>query len=117
MLIAMLKGRTRSAEAKPPRASTRSSTMVSFDISGPLPPTPATAVAPRTESRAPASRASEPMRQVNELSSLPPEIDPFEADFPWIGWVEPRHESFVRSDRRSRTFEQDLQRVLSIFAN
>ena len=39
------------------------------------------------------------------------------SDLPWIGWKEPRHDLIVRPDRRSSTFERDLQKVLDIFAD
>ena len=63
--------------------------------------------------RLPRIEASSP----RDIDDLPRRLDPFEDDFPWIGWSEPKHESIVRSPRRSPTFEADLQRVLRIFAN
>ena len=119
MLIALLKGRRK--EAKTRRPTTRT---VALDVSGPLPsgpvkPSRATDDLPYREDAlvAVALRPAEWRRDAADMSSLPREVDPFETDFPWIGWVEPRHESFVRSETRSPTFEQDLKRVLAIFAN
>jgi hypothetical protein len=98
MLITMLKGWTRPAEDRLPMKRSAPRTRV-VDISGPLP------------------RHEPEPRPVTPMGSLPREMDPFEADFPWIGWVEPKHESVVASERRSPTFESDLERVLRIFAN
>jgi hypothetical protein len=54
---------------------------------------------------------------LDELRDLPPELDPFESDWPWNGWVQPRHEAVLRSDFRSAGYEQDLKRVLAMFRN
>lgn len=100
----------------PPRG--RSGALIDvFDISGPLPDECGLEPLPVIEEPA----VEEPVRRVmrhegGELRRLPREMDPFECDFPWNGWVEPHHRAVIRSPYRSATFEQDLQRVLAIFA-
>jgi hypothetical protein len=50
------------------------------------------------------------------LSNLPREVDPFEADWPWPKRVDGSDDVVAGSTERSRTFEEDLQRVLAMFA-
>ena len=121
MLITILKGKKPAAhEVRPgtPRGRAVSSIM---DISGPLPARMPSNAEPRTQrenGRGDAPEGTATRRPApTPLSRLPRDMDPFEADFPWIGWTEPRHESFVRSETRTPTFEQDLERVLAIFAS
>ena len=121
MLITLLKGRTRSGnQARTSARTDRRSTSTSVDISGPLPGRPGRQTSETR--RVMQMREVRPPRSApgigpTEMSRLPRELDPFEDDFPWIGWTEPQPETVVTSDRRSPTFERDLQRVLSIFAN
>ena len=98
-----------------PRARPRALKSV-VDISGPLPEASESAPLPFLEvpPKAPAPLA--PWRRV-DTSALPREMDPFECDWPWNGWTGPRYQDIIRSPERSPTFEEDLQRVLAIFAN
>ena len=114
MLITMLKGRKRAGAGSPARKDRARATVV--DISGPLPQR-AMVAAERKARADERSAAGTVAAGTGEMSNLPRELDPFESDFPWIGWTEPRHETFVSSDSRSPTFDRDLQRVLSIFEN
>ena len=124
MLITMLKGLRQNAPAPRVRPQPSNRPQVSVvDISGPLPEKAAAAPLPFLDPSATSTRRAAAVRRdpkpslaSSPMSDLPPELDPFEADFPWIGWVEPKHESVVRSSFRSPTYEQDLQRVLAIFA-
>jgi hypothetical protein len=122
MLITMLRGRRRKATEKG-TARKAPRTRQALDLSGPLPAVPSTPVRPDAHPYregalvAGSLRPTTWQRGATPLSRLPREVDPFESDFPWIGWTEPRHESFVRSELRSPTFERDLQRVLSILSN
>ena len=124
MLITMLRGlkpATKRTQARKALNRTRSTVL---DVSGPLKTasvperTAAPATLPLLEAPIEgASRYPNMVWRTMEMSDLPPELDPFEADFPWPGWTAPRHQAVVRSDYRSPTFEQDMQRVLEIFSN
>ena len=122
MLITMLKGlrRSETAATAAPKPTARRSASVVVDLSGPLPPRqapPAPVEHPYREGALVATslRPTTYRADVTEMSRLPREIDPFEADFPWIGWVEPKHESIIRSDIRSASFDEHMQRVLNLF--
>jgi hypothetical protein len=130
MLISILRAarNARAPQATMPTRRRRGSTSA-LDINGPIPadPTPFPRRAPinRTSEDLPwlahprAGRTSRPVGKSggpSELSGLPREIDPFEADWPWPTRAAGSEEVAAGSTERSRTFDEDLQRVLAMFA-
>ena len=114
MLITMLKALTQpKLDTTLPTNAVRGSLAEVIDLSGPL---PEAETLPYLENPVVGTpRKTVWRRDTTEMSLLPPELDPFECDWPWVGWTDPRHEAVVGSHLRSATFEEDMRRVQEIF--